>query len=205
MSLKIDFQSGAKEVLDRVLQAYGFTTKLALAEHLGIASSSLANRYSRGYFPSDIVIRCMADTQASLQWLATGEGERLSTAQSADSAESSQKVNMLTLPRQRLDGGKLTDLASIDIDSAFFEAWPGALLTRPLMIVDGHQQFIAGQTFSEVQDGDWLVSLEGQISIRSLTRIPPGRVRVANGQQQFECALNELVPLARILISCTPV
>jgi len=62
LSLQIDFQSGAKEVLDRVLQAYGFSTKLALAEHLGIASSSLANRYSRGYFPSDIVVRCMADT-----------------------------------------------------------------------------------------------------------------------------------------------
>lgn len=202
MSLKIDFQTGAKEVLDRVLQAYGFTTKLALAEHLGIASSSLANRYSRGYFPSDIVIRCMADTQASLQWLATGEGEQSAHAESR--AHSSQAGNTQMLARQRLEGGKLTELTSIAVDAAFFETWPSAI-AQPLMIVEGHQQFIAEQAFSEVLDGDWLVSLEGQVSIRSLTRIPPGRVRVANAQQQFECGLNELIPLARLVIACTPV
>ncbi|MFK8257786.1 phage repressor protein CI [Erwinia sp. AnSW2-5] len=202
MSLKIDFQSGAKEVLDRVLQAYGFTTKLALAEHLGIASSSLANRYSRGYFPSDIVIRCMADTQASLQWLATGEGEQ--PGQAVNRAQSPSNAQIQTLARQRLDGGKLTELTRIVVDAAFFEAWPSAI-EQPLVIVEGHQQFIAEQAFSEILDGDWLVSLEGQVSIRSLTRIPPGRVRVANGQQQFECGLNELTPLARIVITCTPV
>lgn len=202
MSLKIDFQSGAKEVLDRVLQAYGFTTKLALAEHLGIASSSLANRYSRGYFPSDIVIRCMADTQASLQWLATGEGEQPGPAENG--IPPSQDGNSRTLARQRLDAGKLTELTSVVVDAAFFEAWPNAI-EQPLVIVEGNQQFIAEQAFREILDGDWLVSLEGQVSIRSLTRIPPGRVRVANGQRQFECALNELTPLARIVIACAPV
>lgn len=202
MSLKIDFQNGAKEVLDRVLQAYGFTTKLALAEHLGIASSSLANRYSRGYFPSDIVIRCMADTQASLTWLATGEGEP--SGQGDNRSRPSQKGETPMLARQRLDGGKLTDLTNIAVDAAFFEAWPSAI-EQPLVVVEGNQQFIAEKAFSEILDGDWLVSLEGQVSIRSLTRIPPGRVRVANGQQQFECGLNELTPLARIVIACTPV
>ncbi|MTD27522.1 phage repressor protein CI [Erwinia sorbitola] len=204
MSLKIDFQSGAKEVLDRVLQAYGFTTKLALAEHLGIASSSLANRYSRGHFPSDIVIRCMADTQASLQWLATGEGEPFSGTPAEKCSASSQNENLLSLPRQRLDAGKLTDLTSITLETAFFETWPARIM-QPLLIVDGHQQFIAEKAFGEILDGDWLVSLEGQVSIRTLTRIPPGRVRVASGQQQFECALNELVPLARIVVACKPV
>lgn len=204
MSLKIDFQSGAKEVLDRVLQAYGFTTKLALAEHLGIASSSLANRYSRGHFPSDIVIRCMADTQASLQWLATGKGDALSGTAALSVSEDSPDVNAISLSRQRLEGGKLVDLARITMETRFFESWPGAI-EQPLMVLEGSQQYIAEQAFSEIVDGHWLVSLEGQVSIRSLTRIPPGRVRVSHGQQQFECALNELTPLARIVLVCRPV
>ncbi|MEN5016989.1 phage repressor protein CI [Erwinia sp. Eh17-17] len=204
MSLQIDFQSGAKEVLDRVLQAYGFTTKLALAEHLGIASSSLANRYSRGYFPSDIVIRCMADTQVSLQWLATGEGAGPADAPQENPSALSQNVNLLSLARQRLDGGKLTVLADIALEAAFFDTLPVPLI-QPLMVIDGSQQFIAEQTFGEILDGDWLVSLEGQVSIRSLTRIPPGRVRVANAQQQFECGLNEITPLAHIVLACRPV
>jgi len=204
VSLKIDFQNGAKEVLDRVLQAYGFSTKLALAEHLGIASSSLANRYSRGHFPSDIVIRCMADTQASLQWLATGEGESPSATAVTDAPQASPSAHLLSLPRQRLDGGKLPDLTDMTLEAAFFEGW-SIIPERPLLVIDGQQQFIAEQLFSEIQDGDWLVSLEGQVSVRSLTRIPPGRVRVANGQQQFECGLNEIIPLARMVIACRPV
>ena len=62
VNLHIDFSQGGAEVLNRVIQAYGFSTKLALADHLEIASSSLANRYKRDFFPSDIVVRCMAET-----------------------------------------------------------------------------------------------------------------------------------------------
>ncbi|WP_142887402.1 helix-turn-helix domain-containing protein, partial [Klebsiella pneumoniae] len=36
-----------EEVLDRICEAYGFSQKIQLASHFEIASSSLANRYSR--------------------------------------------------------------------------------------------------------------------------------------------------------------
>lgn len=49
MKLQIDFSQGGNDTLDRVIEAYGFRTKVALAEHLGIASSSLANRYKRDF------------------------------------------------------------------------------------------------------------------------------------------------------------
>lgn len=73
--MKINFDTGGAAVLDRVLQAYGFKTKLMMANHLNISSASLVQRYKRDQFPSDIVVRCMAETGVSLQWLATGEGE----------------------------------------------------------------------------------------------------------------------------------
>lgn len=75
--MKINFDTGGAEVLDRVLKAYGFRTKLMLANHLDISSASLVQRYKRDQFPSDIVVRCMAETGATLEWLATGQGEFL--------------------------------------------------------------------------------------------------------------------------------
>ncbi|WP_081296647.1 MULTISPECIES: helix-turn-helix domain-containing protein [unclassified Gilliamella] len=79
--MKINFDTGGADVLDRVLKAYGFKTKLMLANHLNISSASLVQRYKRDQFPSDIVVRCMAETGASLEWLANGEGEFLPTEQ----------------------------------------------------------------------------------------------------------------------------
>jgi len=73
--MKINFESGGTEVLDRIIKAYGFNTKLALANYLNISAASLGMRYKRDLFPSDLVVRCMAETGATLEWLVTGEGE----------------------------------------------------------------------------------------------------------------------------------
>jgi hypothetical protein len=87
--VKINFDTGGAEVLDRVLKAYGFRTKLMLANHLDISSASLVQRYKRDQFPSDIVVRCMAETGATLEWLANGDGEFLPS-------EPKQKETVLT-------------------------------------------------------------------------------------------------------------
>jgi phage repressor protein C with HTH and peptisase S24 domain len=79
--MKINFDSGGAAVIDRIIQAYGFKTKLQLCNHLGTTSANLSLRYKRDFFPSDLVIRCMAETGATLEWLATGEGEFLPNEQ----------------------------------------------------------------------------------------------------------------------------
>lgn len=47
-----------EEVLDRICEAYGFSQKIQLAEHFEIASSSLANRYSRDSISYDFIVHC---------------------------------------------------------------------------------------------------------------------------------------------------
>ncbi len=67
--------SGGREAIERLLKAYGFTTKQALADHLKISKSTMANRNLRDSFPAEWVIQCALETGASLLWLATGQGE----------------------------------------------------------------------------------------------------------------------------------
>ncbi|WP_433689885.1 helix-turn-helix transcriptional regulator [Kosakonia cowanii] len=69
----MDLRRGGKAAIERMLEAYGFTTKQALCQQLEISSSTLANRYLRDTFPADYVIQCALETGASLQWLVTGE------------------------------------------------------------------------------------------------------------------------------------
>ncbi|MCV5942164.1 helix-turn-helix domain containing protein, partial [Escherichia coli] len=52
----MDFSQGGKKAIERMVEAYGFTTRQALCEQLGISKSSLATRYMRDSFPSDWVI-----------------------------------------------------------------------------------------------------------------------------------------------------
>jgi lambda repressor-like predicted transcriptional regulator len=63
-----------KEAITRILQAYGFSTRQALCDHLGVSQSTMANRWMRDTFPHDWLIACHLDTGASMLWLTTGQG-----------------------------------------------------------------------------------------------------------------------------------
>ncbi|MGK3227737.1 phage repressor protein CI [Enterobacter soli] len=192
MSLQINFDSGSPEVLDRVIEVYGFKTKLALAEHLGIASSSLAMRYKRGFFPSDIVVRCMAETGASLGWLVTGKGRKFDD----------EALDILNLPRKKLIDGQMFDSGYAMLDKVFFRAGI-PLPSDPFCLQDEKSQYIIDRSYSEVYDGEWLVDIEGKISIRTLTRIPIGKVRISGVGMAFDCALEDIEVAGHVVLQIT--
>lgn len=190
MNLQIEFSQGGSEVLDRVIQAYGFNTKLALAEHLDIASSSLANRYKRDFFPADIVVRCMAETGATLEWLATGQGRKFND----------DELDIMKLPRKKIVDGKLYESGFLMLDKVTF--LPGKPLPQsPICVIDNTMQYIVDQHFTEVYDDVWLVEVEGKTSVRTLTRIPVGKVRVSGVGMAFDCGIDDIKIIGRIVLT----
>ncbi|UZX55805.1 helix-turn-helix domain-containing protein [Yersinia ruckeri] len=189
--LIIEFSSGGGAVLDRVIEAYGFGSKMMLAEHLGIAASSLSTRYKRDIFPADIVVRCMAETSANLQWLATGQGKMF------DNSE----ADTIKLPRKKIIDGKIYDSNYLIFDKAFFLP-AHSQMKEPQVILDTEVQYIVDRKFTEINDGKWLVDIEGKVSIRDLTRIPIRRVRVSGVGMAFDCDLEDINVLGRVVMIC---
>ncbi|PRD15300.1 phage repressor protein CI [Pantoea coffeiphila] len=190
MSLHIDFDTGGAEVLNRVCEAYGFKTKIALADHIGIASSSLAMRYKRGNFPSDIVVRCMAETGANLEWLASGVGPKVS----GDALEA------LRVVRKKIVDGQLYDSGILLIDPSTF--LPGTQIPKsPMCVIDGSSQYIVENDFTDVYDDEWIVEIEDKISVRTLTCIPVKKVRVTGGGAPFDCSIADIKVLGRIVLT----
>lgn len=175
-----------------MLEAYGFQTKLALANHLGMASSSLAARYKRGIFPADIVVRCMAETDVTLEWLVTGNGKK----------HDDGKLDVMKFSRKKLVDGQLFESGYLMLDKVMF--LPGVPLpTDPICILDEKQQYIADRKFGDVYDGQWLVDIEGKVSVRTLTRIPVQKVRVSGVGMAFDCGIADIKIIGRIILTCT--
>lgn len=182
----------SSEVLERVVEAYGFTSKLQLADHFDMASSSLSARFKRGIFPADMVIRCVAETGASLEWLSTGQGKKFE----------SDALDIMKFPRKKMVDGQLFDSGYVMFDKVFFRAGtplPGA----PICVQDEKAQYILDQNFEEVFDGEWLVNIEGKYTIRMLTRIPIKKVRVSGVGMAFDCALEDIKVLGRVVLTLT--
>ncbi|EJV1263940.1 phage repressor protein CI [Enterobacter hormaechei subsp. xiangfangensis] len=187
---RLDPESDSAPVLDRVLEAYGFTQKLQLAEHLGIASSSMSARYKRGGLPADIMLKCMAETGVTLEWLATGQGRKFED----------EEVDILKIPRRKIVDGLMYDAGMYMLDKVSF--LPGVPLpTFPVCVVEGNNQFIVDTSFTEVYDDQWLVEIEGKVSIRTLTRIPIKKVRVSGVGMAFDCALDDITVIGRVVLT----
>lgn len=189
-TFKIDFDVDSAPVLDRVIEAYGFTSKLMLAQHLDIAASSLSSRYKRGGFPSDIAVRCVAETGVNLEWLATGEGRKFDD----------EKLDILKLPRKKIIDGQLYEAGILMLDKVTF--LPGSTLPKsPICVLEGNSQFIVDTSFTEVYDDQWLIEVEGKTSIRTLTRIPIKKVRVSGVGMAFDCAIDDITVIGRVVLT----
>ncbi|EAN0846354.1 phage repressor protein CI [Salmonella enterica] len=174
------------DVLDRICEAYGFSQKIQLANHFDIASSSLSNRYTRGAISYDFAAHCALETGANLQWLLTGEGQPFT---SSASAEDTMSIESFTLSEEILKSD-----GSITVDAHFF--------TKPLtdamaIRTEGKLHFIDKQ--ASLSDGLWLVDIEGGISIRELTKLPGRKLHVTGGKVPFECGIDDIKTLGRVV------
>lgn len=192
MKFDIDFEGESTPILDRVIEAYGFSTKMLLADHLGMAASTLSGRYKRGGFPADIVVRCMADTGVQLQWLVTGKGKKFDN----------DELDVLNLPRKKLVDGQLYDSGYAMFDKVFFRAGT-PLPAEPFCLQDENAQYIIDRKYAEIFDGEWLVNIEGKVSVRNLVRIPIKKVRVSGIGMAFDCNIDDIDVIGRIVLKIT--
>lgn len=174
------------DVLDRICEAYGFSQKIQLANHFDIASSSLSNRYTRGAISYDFAAHCALETGANLRWLLTGEGEAFVNNREPSGAK---RIEGFTLSEEILKPDN-----QLSIDAQFF--------TKPLtdgMAIrsEGKIYFVDKQ--ASLSDGLWLVDIEGAISIRELTKLPGRKLHVAGGKVPFECGIDEIKALGRVV------
>ncbi|WP_145481928.1 phage repressor protein CI [Yersinia aldovae] len=186
---RIDPETDSAPVLDRIIEAYGFSQKLQLAEHLDIAASSLSSRYKRGGLPADIMIKCMAETGVNLEWLVTGKGRRFND----------EDLDILKIPRRKIVDGQLYESGYLMLDKVMF--LPGKSLPQnPVCVIEGSIQYVIDQQFSEVYDDDWLVDIESKASIRTLTRIPVKKVRISGVGMAFDCSLDDIKVIGRVVL-----
>lgn len=184
----MNLDKGGRGAIERMVEAYGFKTRQALCDHLGISKSTLATRYMRDSFPAEWVIQCALETETSLSWLTTGEGRQ----------KCSQIVNTKKLVKKRLVDGNLQPEGSYVFDLAFLPA----NLRNPMVVIDRESEYICDVDFEGVRDGSWLVSIDSVVCVRTLTRLPGGRLRVDGGSNAFECLISELGIIAKIAVMC---
>ncbi|MGC6387257.1 phage repressor protein CI [Ewingella sp. S1.OA.A_B6] len=174
----MDLEKGGRGAIERMVEAYGFTTRQALCDHLEVSKGTLANRYMRDSFPAEWVIQCALETKASLEWLTTGIG----------SAFENPMTDLAKVQRLKLIEGQLFDAGDIFLDQALLTSE----FIEPLVIIDAENTYIAEKRLKSINDGLWLIDIDGKQSIRKIIRIPGEKVKVGTGDTSFDCLINDI-------------
>ncbi|HHQ6538901.1 TPA: phage repressor protein CI [Serratia fonticola] len=188
--MEIDSEISNEHVLDRICDVYGYAQKIQLARHFNIAASSLQNRYTRGSISYDFIVHCSLETGASVEWLLTGKGEKLASGKSLPSPVAEDTV----VKSFTLSEGKLIEGADLRISRSFFSRD----LSNPLCVRSDNAMHIV-EPGSSLSDGVWLVDIGGAKSIRELTVLPGKKLHVAGGKVPFECGIDEIKTLGRVI------
>lgn len=172
----LDFNSGGKKVIERLVEAYGFTTRQALCDHLGVSKSTMATRYMRDIFPADWVIQCAIETGSSLEWLSFGVGKNTASSKT------------LTLNKYKLENGIFQEVGSVTFDTSLLSFSFDSLI----YVYEGDIGYILEKKVKNILDGQWLLDIDGQVSIRKIRRIPGNNLRVESDDFVFDCNINDI-------------
>ncbi|WP_081307003.1 phage repressor protein CI [Edwardsiella tarda] len=184
--LVIESNKGGKEAIDRIMEAYGFSTKISLCNHLGVSQSTLANRYLRDTMPNDWVVICNLETGAKLEWLLTGKGPKF-TSQNAT------KPSQFELTK--IKNGKLENPIEVSLSSDLLPDH----VSDAFFIKNDQSVFVIERAFNVINDGKWVVEIDDLVSIRELYRLPGGRLRVESGPSSFECQADDIKILGKVI------
>ncbi|QOV63510.1 phage repressor protein CI [Kosakonia pseudosacchari] len=182
----VESNRGGKEVIQRLVDAYGFSSRQALCAHLGVSQSTLANRSARDTFPADWVIICHMETGASITWLATGKGARFMEVEESRVVITTQK---------KISNGILEPMEDYILDKSSLPEG----LNAPFVINADRKSYLVDTYKGEIVDGLWLIEIDKLVSIRELVRFPGGRIRVENGKASFECQSTDIVVLGKVI------
>lgn len=173
-------------ILDRIIAVYGFTQKLQLANHFEMSPSSLQNRFTRGTISYDLAAFCSLETGASLRWLLTGEGPKFDEKPPLTDPK---VMNLYTLRDGILEGDSI-----LNIDPSFLSKQ----ISEGIAVrAEGKLHFVDQE--APLSDGLWLVDIEGANSIRELTLLPGKKLHVAGGKVPFECGIDEIKLIGRVV------
>lgn len=182
----IQLPEGGKDPIERILAAYGFTSRLTLCKHLNVSQSTMANRVARGNFPADWIIICAMETNATLEWLTFGQGPMF--------ADKSDAKN-LRMEHKTITNGVVSAANWVSVDASLMPS----NLKSPFLITFEKQLYVVDQFDEEINDGLWLIEFDGFTSIRELYRFPAGRIRVENGKASFECHVDEIAVQGKVI------
>ncbi|MEI8607922.1 helix-turn-helix domain-containing protein [Enterovibrio sp. Hal110] len=182
---------GGKELVDVLKQIYGVEHDYQLADWTGVPAPTIGTWKQRGLTPWELVIRTCIAKGVNLEYLALGKGEPF--------AQGSTQSTYEILQAKRIEDGKAVDIDSITIDKALLFN----KLSRENCVVfqsESTSHFV-NMVETDPSSGNYVVDIDGVISITKLQRLPGGKVSMQFDGAPVVVEVSDLNVVGKVALS----
>jgi transcriptional regulator with XRE-family HTH domain len=187
--IKSMISTGGRPVLQRVMDAYGFSTQKELSEYLEISTGTISTWIRREYFPGDVVIACALETGANLDWLALGTKTKVFNYK--------EDNKNISIEKKLLKAGKLYADGFSNLPKEFISEFESN--NKLSLIVGGNRSGIVDTSINEISNGFWILEIDGTLDFYNVSKRPGNKIKLNNEGEEFECSLNDVKPIGLVL------
>ncbi|EGR1562253.1 transcriptional regulator [Vibrio alginolyticus] len=184
-----DYING-REFTEKLKDVTGCKTYDLLADYYGIPKSTFSTWHTHNRTGWELIIRTHLATGASIRYLALGEGEPFGDGKPNTLA--SQDLQIFTL----IDGA-LVEAGKTAIDLVTLDRF-GLKPSLTQVIEDDSGLYYVNKESTDPVSGDYLIDIDGRLSINYLQRLPGKKLAIAFGNSTIEVSEEDIKVLGRV-------
>ncbi|HCH4647897.1 TPA: phage repressor protein CI [Vibrio parahaemolyticus] len=179
-----------REFTEKLKDVTGCKTYDLLADYYGIPKSTFSTWHTHNRTGWELIIRTHLATGASVRYLALGEGEPFGDGEPNTLA--SQDLQIFTL----IDGA-LVEAGKTAIDLVTLDRF-GLKPSLTQVIEDDLGIYYINKESTDPVAGDYLIDIDGRLSINYLQRLPGKKLAIAFGNSTIEVSEEDIKVLGRV-------
>ncbi|ELC9554521.1 phage repressor protein CI [Vibrio alginolyticus] len=179
-----------REFTEKLKDVTGCKTYDLLADYYGIPKSTFSTWHTHNRTGWELIIRTHLATGASVRYLALGEGEPFGDGE--PNTLTSQDLEIFTL----IDGA-LVEAGKTAIDLVTLDRF-GLKPSLTQVIEDDLGIYYINKESTDPVSGDYLIDIDGRLSINYLQRLPGKKLAIAFGNSTIEVSEEDIKVLGRV-------
>lgn len=185
-----DYISG-REFTEKLKNVTECKTYGLLADYYGIPQSTFSTWHTHNRTGWELIVRTHLATGASIRYMALGEGEPFQNNEIVTPTNSIEKLAIVN--------GKLEKVGTVEIGLSTLSDF--GLVQDSLIVIeqDGCHLYI-NKAESQPASGDYLIDIDGVLSVNYLQRLPGKKLAIAFGASTIEVSEEDIKVLGRVAL-----
>ena len=176
-----------KDFTERLKSVTGDSSFYKLADTFGIPRTTINTWHAHDRNSFELIVRTHLAMGASVKYLALGQGEPF--------VENTQTVP--TLPISKLIDGALIENGTINLDTNTLKRF-GLTAQLAKVIEDDLGIYYINTESTTPVSGDYLLDVDGHLSINNLQRLPGKKLAIAFGSSTIEVSEEDVKVVGRV-------